>query len=195
MSTKPLKSDIFVSKNIQMKKIVIVFGLIAGIIVSAMMLLSIAKCYNSSDFEGSMLIGYASMLLAFSFIFVGIKSFRDKHNEGIISFGKAFRIGLLISLIASTLYVIVWLVDYYLFVPDFMDKYAAHMLAEAKRNGASAAELAVQNSEMADYKEMYKNPFYVVLLTYSEILPVGLVVSLICALILKRSSKSNPVSH
>lgn len=177
-----------------MKKIVIVFGLIAGFIVSAMMLLSIAKCYKSTDFEGSMLIGYASMLLAFSFIFVGVKSFRDKHNGGLISFGKAFRIGLLISLIASTLYVIVWLIDYYVFVPDFMDKYANHMIVEAKRNGASAAELAAKNNEMTDYKEMYKNPFYVVLLTYSEIFPVGLVVSLICALILKRSSKSNPVS-
>ena len=174
-----------------MKKIVIVFGLIAGVIVSALMLFSIAKCYNSSDFESSMVLGYASMLLAFSFIFVGVKSYRDKHNQGAISFGKAFQIGLYISLIASTLYVAVWLVDYYLFVPDFMHKYSAHMLSEAKKAGISASEMAAKVKEMNDYKEMYKNPLFVVLLTYAEILPVGLVVSLICALILKRRTRQN----
>jgi len=174
-----------------MKKIVIVFGLIAGLIVSALMLFSIAKCYNSSDFESSMVLGYASMLLAFSFIFVGVKSYRDKHNQGVISFGKAFQIGLFISLIASTLYVVVWLVDYYVFVPDFMDKYSAHMIAEARKAGNSATEVAATVKQMNDYKEMYKNPLFVILLTYAEILPVGLVVSLICSLILKNKLKQN----
>ncbi|GGI29322.1 DUF4199 domain-containing protein [Pedobacter mendelii] len=172
-----------------MKKIVIVFGLIAGLIVSALMLFSIANCYNSADFESSMFLGYASMLLAFSFIYVAVKNYRDKYNDGIVSFGKAFRIGLYISLIASTFYVIVWLIDYYVFVPDFMDKYTTHVLLEAKKAGASPSAMALKVKEMDDYKEMYKNPFFVVLLTYTEILPIGLIVSLICALIIKRKAK------
>jgi len=169
-----------------MKKNVIVFGLIAGLIVSVLMVLSMARCYSDPNLEHSMLIGYASMVLAFSFIFVGIKNYRDKYNEGLISFGKAFRIGLYISLIASTIYVVVWLVDFYVFIPDFMDRYVAQALREAKSNGASATELAKQAKELAVNQQLYKNPIMVVLFTYMEILPVGILVSLMAALILKR---------
>lgn len=169
-----------------MKKNVMVFGLIAGVIVSVLMVLSMMRCYNDPNLEHSMLIGYASMLLAFSFIFVGIKNYRDKYNDGLITFGKAFKIGALISLIASTIYVVVWLVDYYLFMPDFMDKYVAQALREAKTNGASSLELAKLSKELAFSQEMYKNPVMVVLFTYMEILPVGLLTSLVAALILRK---------
>lgn len=169
-----------------MKKNVMVFGLIAGVIVSVLMVLSMMRCYNDPNLEHSMLIGYASMLLAFSFIFVGIKNYRDKYNDGLITFGKAFKIGALISLIASTIYVVVWLVDYYLFMPDFMDKYVAQALREVKTNGASSLELAKLSKELAFSQEMYKNPVMVVLSTYMEILPVGLLTSLVAALILRK---------
>jgi len=171
-----------------MKKIVLVYGLIAGFIVTAMMVISIAICYRTGEFQGNMLIGYATMLLAFSLIFVGIKNYRDKYNHGLISFGKAFKIGLYISLIASTLYVVVWLIDYYLFIPDFMDKYSAHIINEAKASGSSQLEIDKKVTEMAGFKEMYKNPLFIVLLTYAEILPVGLIVTLISALLLKRKT-------
>jgi len=169
-----------------MKKNVIVFGLIAGLIVSVLMVLSMARCYSDPNLEHSMLIGYASMVLAFSFIFVGIKNYRDKYNDGLITFGKAFRIGLYISLIASTIYVLVWLVDYYVFMPDFMDRYVAQAMREAKANGASAAKLAEKAKELAVNQKLYKNPVMVILFTYLEILPVGILVSLIAAFILKR---------
>src|SRR5690606_18133839 len=123
-------------------------------------------------------------------IFIGIKNYRDKYNDGVISFGRAFKVGLFITLIASTMYVVGWLIDYYFFVPDFMDKYIQHVLINAEREGATAAELAVQAKDMADYKELYKNPVMVILITYSEVLPIGLIVTLISALILKRKSES-----
>ncbi|WAC13849.1 DUF4199 domain-containing protein [Dyadobacter pollutisoli] len=170
-----------------MKRIVIICGLISGVIVSTFMVSSIAVCYNKESFEGNMLLGYASMLLAFSLVFVGIKNYRDKHNGGFVTFGKAFMIGLYISLIASTVYVIVWLVDYYLFIPDFMEKFAASSINKLQEDGVSGAELESKIAEMGTYKEFYKSPLGVVLITYMEILPVGLVVSLISALILKRS--------
>ncbi|TCD29059.1 DUF4199 domain-containing protein [Pedobacter psychrodurus] len=169
-----------------MKKNVIVFGLIAGLIVSVLMVLSMARCYSDPSLEHSMLIGYASMVLAFSFIFVGIKNYRDKYNDGLITFGKAFKIGLCISLIASTIYVLVWLVDYYVFMPDFMDRYVAQAMREAKASGASTAELAEKAKDLAANQELYKNPIMVILFTYMEILPVGILVSLVAALILKR---------
>lgn len=172
-----------------MKKTVLTFGLIAGLIVATIMIISMAACYNDPNFEGSMLLGYAGMLVAFSFIFVGIKNLRDKHYGGVISFGKAFKAGLLIALIASTMYVLAWLVEYYCFVPDFMDKYTAHTLKQAQSSGADAATMAAKAEEMARYKEWYKNPLFVILLTYVEILPLGVVVAFICALILKRKPK------
>ena len=140
------------------------------------------------DFNISLLIGYASMLIAFSFVFVGIRNYRDKYNEGVISFGKAFNIGIMIVLIASTIYVISWLVDSSFFIPDYMEKYAAHMLDQMKASGASQAEIDKQAKEMASFAAMYKNPFFNAMMTYVEILPVGLVVTLISAFILKRKT-------
>lgn len=172
-----------------MKKTVLVYGIIAGLIVTAMMAFSTGYFCAKGDFESGMIYGYTSMILAFSMIFVGIKSFRDKYNSGAISFGKAFKVGLFISLIASTIYVIGWLINYYLFIPDFMDKYAATMIEKAKASGISADKLAKQTAEMAQMKEWYKNPLFVILMTYVEILPVALLVTLIAALILKRKTK------
>jgi len=169
-----------------MKKNVWIFGLLSGLIVAAFMLVATTLCYHNPNFEGSMLVGYAGMLLAFSFVFVGIKNYRDKFNNGTITLLQALKIGGLITLISSTVYVVVWLFDYYLFVPDFMDKYIAATMRQAKAEGATHAELSKQAADMAGYKEMYKNPVWVIIMTYAEILPVGIVVTLISALILKR---------
>lgn len=172
-----------------MKKIVIVCGSIAGLIVAAMMFISTAVYHKAGNFDNGMLIGYASMIIAFSLIFVGIKTYRDKYNAGTISFGVAFKVGVLITLIASTIYVIAWLIDYHYFIPDFMEKYATYSIDKLKAAGASTEKIASETQEMAGYSEMYKNPLLIVLFTYLEILPVGLLVSLVAALILKRKVK------
>ena len=174
-----------------MKKNVLVFGLIAGAIVSSLMIFGMAKGIETMNWDYGMAIGYTSMIIAFSFVFVGIKNYRDKYNNGSITFGKAFKIGFWISLIASTMYVIAWLIYYYGFVPDFMDKYTAYYMEKAAASGASAAEIQKQSAEMEGWKEMYKNPLYVILFTYMEILPVGLLITLISALILKKKPVAN----
>src|ERR1700748_2883027 len=127
-----------------MSKNIIIYGLIAGIIVSALMLLNVnylSHCNGNLDYDTSMLVGYASMLLAFSLVFVGIRNYRDKYNGGVISFGKAFKIGILIVLIASTIYVVAWMIDYFFFIPDFMDKYSTHEIDKLRASGASLAEI------------------------------------------------------
>ena len=168
-----------------MRKNIIIYGLIAGIVVSFLMLLSVS---NISDFNIGLFIGYASMLIAFSFVFVGIRNYRDKYNAGVISFGKAFKIGIMIVLLASTIYVIAWLIDYFFFIPDYLEKYAAHMLDKLKASGASQIEIDKQTKEMANLAKMYKNPFFNAMMTYVEILPVGLIVTLISSIILKRKT-------
>ncbi len=169
-----------------MKKNVLVFGTIAGVLVSTFMFFSMLSVRNNPDFEGSMLVGYASMIVAFAFIFVAIKNYRDKYNNGVVSFGKAFQIGLYIALIASTFYVITWAFEYHFMMPDFMEKYSSHMVDQLTKSGATEQEISAQTAIITKNSEMYKNPLFFVLFTYMEILPVGLFVALISALILKR---------
>lgn len=172
-----------------MKKNVLVCGLIGGAWLSIMLVYSIYLCYSREDFEGNMVLGFAGMILAFSLIFIAVRNYRNKYNGGVVTFGKAFMIGLYISLIASSMYVLTWVIDYYLFVPDFMEKFTDHSMKMAQAKGASPAEMAKAEAQMAWYKDMYKSPVMVVLLTYMEVLPLGLVISLIAALILKRKNK------
>lgn len=174
-----------------MKKNIVLHGLIAGIIVSVLMLASVnylSHCKGNVDYDTSMFVGYASMLLSFSLVFVGIRNYRDKYNGGIISFGKAFKIGMMIVLIASTIYVIAWAIDYFFFIPDFMEKYSAHELDRLRASGLSQIEIDKEAKKMASLTKMYQNPFFNAMMTYAEILPVGLIVTLISALILKRKT-------
>jgi len=169
-----------------MKKIIITYGLIAGFIVTLFMVYGTFMYYSNPDFKPSMVLGFTGMFIAFTFVFLGIRNFRDKQNGGAITFGNAFKIGALISIIASSCYVAVWLVEYYAFFPDFMDKYTALELKHAQESGITGAELMAKQQEMKTYAEWYKNPFMVILMTYAEILPIGLVIALISSLILKK---------
>ena len=173
-----------------MKKNILVFGLIAGLAVSLFMGISMTVMYNNPGADhgvSSMLIGYLSMLVAFSFIFVAVKNYRDKQNGGVISFGKAFTMGLLIALIGSTMYVITWAFLYNFYMPDFMERYCAQMIENAKPT-STPAKIQELTEQLNTQKEMYKSPVYFTLFTYFEIFPVGLLVSLIAALILKRKT-------
>jgi hypothetical protein len=171
-----------------MKKNILIYGLISGLIISAIMAVNVSMCVKSGDFEGSIVIGYISMLIAFSVVFVGIKNYRDKYNGGVIGFGKAFKVGFFMILIASTIYVIVWLIEERFFFPDFIDRYTAHEINKLQSSGVSANQLASKTKELEQAKEMYKNPVLKILMTYAEILPVGLVVTLISSLILKKKT-------
>jgi hypothetical protein len=190
MTGKSCPAAIFASTNyIHMKKNIIIYGLIAGVLASVFMLSTmnyLSHCKGNVDYDTSMLIGYTGMLLALSLVFVGIRNYRDKYNGGIISFGKAFKIGIMMVLIAATMYVVAWLIDYYFFIPDFFEKYAASALDKLKASGASQMEIDEQTKTLAKNGVLLKNPFFNAMAAYMEILPVGLVVTLISSLILKR---------
>lgn len=177
-----------------MKKNVWVFGLISGLLISVFMTGSMAYCYQPGHSGGSMVVGYSAMLLAFSLIFVAVKNQRDKYDGGVISFGKAFKIGLLISLICSTMYVIAWAVEYHFYMPDFMDRYTAKEIQELHNSHASAAVIAEKTKYYKDMAVSYNNPFVFAGYTYMEIFPVGLIVSAITALILKKKTNTDTLA-
>jgi len=184
MNTKPnFEPDLKLQK---MKRTILICGLIGGLIsvgwfVVSDQILSINMSVNTRVY-----FGYATMILGLSVIFVAIKNYRDNYSNGVITFGRAFRIGLLITLIASTVYVVVWLIDFTWFIPDYFDKYKSHMLADMKAHGDTAAAIKKKMTEINNGLEMYKNPLFNALFTYMEIVPVGLVISVIAALILKK---------
>jgi hypothetical protein len=127
------------------------------------------------------------MVVAFLMVFFGIRSYRDNIYGGTISFWKAVGIGVLITLVASACYVTTWEVIYYWFAPDFVEKYGAYMLEQARQAGATERELAAKAAEMARFREMYKNPLINAGVTFIEVFPIGLVVTLISAAILRRN--------
>lgn len=168
-----------------MKRIVWIFGLLIGVVLSLNMFVMTDMIYSNKNFKGNVIAGYAILVLLFSFIFVGVRNYRNQQLNGSISFGKAFKTGALIAFVGSTLYVIIWLLYYNLFVPDFIDVYTTCVL-----NSSSPSELPAKRAEMEQFKEMYKHPWFVILITYSEVLPVGMVVAFVSGLILHQKDKS-----
>lgn len=169
-----------------MKKIIIKNGIISGLIASVFMVCSMAYLYRSEGSEGSMLLGYASMLVAFTFIFIGIKNHRDKNLDGKISFLKAFLIGIGISAIASIMYVAAWGIEYHFFMPDFLEKYSSASIEKLQKSNLSTADLEAKMKEINASKSLYDSIFSFSLITFAEIFPVGLLVTIISALILKK---------
>ncbi len=173
-----------------MRKFTLTFGLLAGLIISILMIISMALWQKGTiSFDNGELVGYATMVIALSMIFFGVKSYRDNYQNGAIKFAKGLQVGLLITLIASLMYAIAW-ETYYQTNPEiqtsFVDKYTEHYLDKMKEKGASPAEIEQKAKEMADMWEMYKNPVIRFGMTLVEILPVGIIITLISAATLRR---------
>jgi hypothetical protein len=168
-----------------MRKIVLTFGLIAGAILSAMMLITL-PFQDQIGFDQGAIIGYTTMVLAFLMVFFGVKSYRDNQAGGSVTFGRAFAVGLMITAVASVCYVATWELIYYRLAPDFVEKYASYAVEKAKQSGATDAQIAAKTRDMAKYAEMYKNPLVNIALTLLEPLPVGILFTLVSAGMLSR---------
>jgi Protein of unknown function (DUF4199) len=172
-----------------MKKIILTFGLIAGAIITALMYGSFPLYKRGViSYDSGELIGYTSMVIALSMVFFGIKSYRDNHLNGVISFGKALSVGLAIAGVAGLCYAISW--EFYLkfLEPNFMEEYVAMAIEKAKKAGEPEAEIQklIANTNMM--KEWYKNPLLRFGMTLAEILPVGILLSFISAGLLRKKS-------
>jgi hypothetical protein len=169
-----------------MKKIVLTFGLIAGAILAAMMFITM-PFHDKIGPDRGLIIGYTTMVLAFLLVFFGIRSYRENVGNGRITFLRALGVGLLIMTIASICYVVAWEIIYFKFLPDFADKYAAQAVERARASGKPPEEIARELESMKRMMTLYKNNiFFNVAVTFSEPLPVGLVMTLISSVILRK---------
>ena len=172
-----------------MRKIVLTFGLISGAILSAMMLITL-PFHDEIGFDNSLIVGYTTMVLAFLMVFFGVRSYRDNVAGGSVTFGRAFMVGLMITAVATVCYVATWELAYHKLAPDYLDKYAAYSIEKASKSGATDAEIAAKTKEMAEFKEMYKNPLINIAFTFLEPLPVGLLFTLVAAGVLSRKRRT-----
>ncbi len=180
-----------------MNRTILTFGILAGAIVSGILTLTILLTKGNqaslkSSFDWGMIVGYASMLLAFCLIFVGIRSYRDRYQQGRISFGQALALGLGITLIASIFYTVTWVVLYKNVVPDYPQEYTRHALEKLRAAGKSSAEITATARELTAAFANYDTWYVLVGYTLLEIFPVGLLVSLLSALVLKRKAAGVP---
>ena len=174
-----------------MKKIILVFGLISGVLSSIMMIASV-PFMKRPDFDHGYLLGYTTIVLSLLLVFFGVRSYRDNVGNGQITFGKAFLVGLAITAISCAFYVATWEVIYFNFMPDFMDKYGAHVLQKMQASGATAAAIQQKSEELNQLKVWYKNPLINAAMTFIEPFPVGLVLTLLSAAILRKKAPSQP---
>ena len=181
----------FLSQDTNMKKIVLTFGLISGVVCSVMMAATV-PFGEQIGFEKAEYLGYTIIVLSFLMVFFGIRSYRENVLNGQITFARGFLVGILITLVTCIFYVATWEVMYYNFMPDFMDKYSAHILEKAKSSGMSAEALRSKIQELQKAKELYANPFYNAALTFLEPFPVGLAMTPVSALILRKRLPSQP---
>jgi hypothetical protein len=172
-----------------MKKVVIVFGLISGAISSALMFLTLPLMISGAvNFENGYIVGYTAIVLSFLLVFFGIRSYRE-NSGGTITFGRAFSVGILITLISCVFYVASWEIIYFKLMPDFVDNYAARSINTMREKGATEADIAAKKIEMEKMKALYNNPLINVAFTFIEPFPVGLIMTLVSAAILR---KRNP---
>jgi hypothetical protein len=167
-----------------MKKTVITFGLISGAVASLMMVGTV-PFHEQIGFEKGYIVGYTGIVLSFVLVFFGIRSYRDNVSGGRISFGKGFQVGILITLISCVFYVLTWQVLYRTVMSDYPAKYSAYVLQKAKASGASEAALQKQADDMKKFWEMYDKPLVNVAFTFIEPFPVGLLITLISAAVLR----------
>ncbi|MEK6280568.1 MAG: DUF4199 domain-containing protein [Acidobacteriota bacterium] len=168
-----------------MKKTVITFGLIAGAIMAAMML-AMLSLVDRIGFDKGEIIGYTTMVVSFLMVFFGIRSYRENIAGGKITFGKAFAVGILITVIACVCYVVVWEIIYFKLMPDFGDKYVQYAIEKIRASGESQQVIDAQIQQMKSFKSMYDNPLINAAITFVEPFPVGLIITLISSAILRR---------
>ena len=162
------------------------YGVIAGLVVAGGMWATLLA-FGSQMPHGmlGMALGYLTMLVALSAVFLGIRHHRDADRGGVITFWPAFGVGLGISFVAAVFYVLAWELAQATVVGDFAAHYAASAIADAKASGANEAAIAELTAQMDAFKVQYANPLFRLPMTFAEIFPVGVLVSLVSAAILR----------
>ena len=168
----------------RLTNLIFLFGTFAGLIVTGITLVVIATGQATMD-NHSVVRGYAIMILALTMIFFGVKRYRDQDLGGVIKFVPAFLVGLGIAIVAGIIYVLGWEVYMAATNNTFMDAYITHMIEGARAQGMAEADLNKMIAEMNAFKVEYANPLYRMPMTFMEIFPVGFLIALISAALLR----------
>ena len=174
-----------------MKKTVLTFGLISGFIISTLMGLSLLLADKIGSGH-SMALGHTIMVASFLLIYFGVRSYRDNTLAGEISFGRAFACGILITLITTVCYVGTWEILYFNFMPHFMDSYFAAQVHRIQSSGLDPATTAAKVAAIQRSQQLYQNPLVNMAYTFMEPFPVGLIITLVSAAILRRKAPVEP---
>lgn len=169
-----------------MLRIILVYGVFSGVIIIGTAIFGIAMADASTDMAALEWVGYLVMIVALSMIFVGIKQYRDRELGGVIRFGTAFQVGLGISLVASVIYVAVWEANLAVTDHAFIEEYSQSVIEQKRAEGVTGAELAQVVEEQEAMKENYAKLYYRLPITFIEIFPVALLITLISAAILRK---------
>jgi len=171
------------------KKTVLTFGIIGGVVISVLMAATVPFA-DQIGFDNGVVVGYTTMLVAFLLVFFGIKSYRDNVGGGEISFGRAFNVGILITLITCVFYVVTWEIIYFNFLPDFAEKYGNYLIEKSRASGATPEQITQELEKIKEMKALLDNPWLgPAIIFISEPLPVGLIMTLISAAILRKRRK------
>jgi hypothetical protein len=170
-----------------MKKTVLTFGLISGVLSSAMMLATVPFMHRVG-FDHGLIIGYTAIVLSFLLVFFGVRSYREQ-SGGTLTFGRGFAVGILITLISCVFYVVTWQIVYFNLSPGFMDQYAAYAIQKARNAGATEQAIAAIRQEMAALTVTLNNPLYNAAYTFLEPFPVGLLVTIVAAPVLRKPAR------
>lgn len=172
-----------------MKKTILTFGIISGVIVSVLMAATTTFA-DQIGFDRAIIVGYTTMLIAFLLVFFGIKSYRDNVGNGEISFGRAFTVGILITLITCAFYVVSWEIIYFTFLQDFPEKYGNYLIEKSRAAGATPEQITQELEKVKEMKALLDNPLLgPAVIFISEPLPVGIIMTLISAAILRKRRK------
>ena len=174
-----------------MKKTILTFGLISGVL-SSLMMLATMPFMDKIGFDKGYYYGYTAIVLSFLLVYFGIRSYRDNVGNGQITFAKGFAVGISITLISCIFYVVTWEILYFNYLHDFMDKYGAYVIEKLKAKGASPAAIQAQMQQLQKLKELNENPLINAAMTFIEPFPVGLAITLISAAVLRKKAQSQP---
>ena len=172
-----------------MKKYVLRYSSIASLIIVVCMIISTVLYAQYNQKPASMAIGFAGMLLGFSAIYFALERYKRDHL-GHLPFLEALKIGLSIAVIGSLSYTIVWMLEFQWVFPNFMDQFSADQIAQLKASGLTGEALQTELNKVSEMAKNYKNPWFRFGITFSEIVPFGLMIALLAAFILRKNKTS-----
>ena len=165
-----------------MKRTVLTYGLISGVIAAVLLLIHVPFMDGGTR---ALILGYTGIVLSALLVFFGVRSYRENVGNGKISFGRAFGVGILIAVISAACYVAAWEVVYYS-SPGIADHVFDKQVEDLRAKGAPQAEIDAAAVQVASFKKLYANPLVNVAFTFIEPFPVGVLVTLISAVVLRR---------